>query len=82
MSVRNTNVYEEQSLGLFDEDAMQDAEQGVELENNLTSGRQVRGTLLVIIDSMVYLFSRFGVNISPIMLGSSLHSICGGFLRQ
>jgi len=54
MSVRNTNVYEEQSLGLFDQDDVEDAEQGVELENNLASGRHVRGALLVIMDSMFY----------------------------
>jgi Cation transport protein len=42
LSVRNTNVYEEHSLGLI---GQEDAEQGVELENNLSSGRHVCGAL-------------------------------------
>ena len=45
MSVRNTNVYEEQSLGLFGQDDVDDAEHGAELDNNLTSGRHGRGAL-------------------------------------
>ena len=52
MSVRNTNVYEEQSLGLFGQD-MDDPEHGDELENNLTSGRHVRGALMIM-GSMFY----------------------------
>jgi len=56
MSVRNTNVYEEQSLGLFGQDDMDDVEQGVELENHLTSGHHVRGAVLVITDLMFTLF--------------------------
>lgn len=54
MSVRNTNVYEEQSLGLFGQDDMDDVEQGLELENNLSSGRHVRGVVLVIMGSTFY----------------------------
>lgn len=62
MSVRNTNVYEEQSLGLFGQDDVEDAKQGVELENNLTSGRHVREALLVImdLDDLLRLFSGLG----------------------
>jgi Trk-type K+ transport system membrane component len=55
MSVRNTNVYEEQSLGLFGDDDTDDVEQGDELENNLSSGRHVRAAVLVIVGSMFYL---------------------------
>ena len=83
MSVRNTNVYEEQSLGLFSEDDVVDAEQGVELENKLNSGRHVRGALSRSHGFDVYLtLSRSGANTSLITLGSSLHSICGGFPVQ
>lgn len=83
MSVRNTNVYEEQSLGLFGQDDMDDVEQGLELENHLSSGRHVRGAVIVIMDSTIYFYlSRSGVNTSPIMLGNSSHLICGGFLAH
>jgi len=51
MSVRNTNVYEEKSIGLFEQD---DAEEGDELEHNLSSGHHVRGALLVVMDLMFY----------------------------